>query len=83
MLEKIVEYFQYWYKHRDKEDVPDMEIPVEICLEMLEAGEFLQMDRMYSSPPPDFLADWYQGHEVVSTTILHCTGVGGQRETGW
>jgi transcription elongation factor B subunit 1 len=44
VLEKIVEYFHYWYKNRDKEDVPDMDIPVELCLELLMAADYLQLD---------------------------------------
>ncbi|KAK3680461.1 Skp1 family protein [Podospora appendiculata] len=48
VLEKVVEYFQYWYKNRDKLDVPDMDIPVEICLELLVAADYLGLD---SKPP--------------------------------
>ncbi|KAI1637250.1 POZ domain-containing protein [Biscogniauxia mediterranea] len=44
VLEKVVEYFQYWYKYQDKEDVPDMEIPVELCLELLTAADYLRLD---------------------------------------
>ncbi|KAI1506347.1 Skp1 family protein [Biscogniauxia marginata] len=44
VLEKVVEYFNYWYKYRDREDVPDMEIPVELCLELLTVADFLQLD---------------------------------------
>ncbi|KAK3320791.1 Skp1 family protein [Cercophora scortea] len=43
-LEKVAEYFQYWYKNRDKLDVPDMDIPVEICLELLVAADYLGLD---------------------------------------
>jgi len=49
VLEKVVEYMQYWYKYRDSENVPDMEIPVELCLELLMAGDFLGIDRKTSS----------------------------------
>ncbi|GAP83903.1 putative Skp1 family protein [Rosellinia necatrix] len=45
VLEKIVEYCQYWYRYRDKPDVPDMDIPVELCLELLQAADFLGLDR--------------------------------------
>lgn len=48
MLEKICEYFQYWYRYREREDVPDMEIPVELCLELLVAADYLGLD----SPSP-------------------------------
>ena len=44
MLEKVVEYFQYWYSNRNKEDVPDLEIPTEQCLELLMAADYLGMD---------------------------------------
>ena len=26
----MAEYFQYWHKYRDSEDVPDMDIPAEL-----------------------------------------------------
>ncbi|KAI0384860.1 POZ domain-containing protein [Hypomontagnella monticulosa] len=45
VLEKIVEYFHYWYKNQGREDVPDMEIPVELCLELLMAADFLGLDK--------------------------------------
>lgn len=40
----MAEYFHYWYKNRDKPMVPDMEIPVELCLEILVAADFLGLD---------------------------------------
>lgn len=53
MLEKVVEYFQYWYKNQNKEDVPDMEIPTELCLELLMAADYLGLDSMSFPPPKD------------------------------
>ncbi|TPX11862.1 uncharacterized protein E0L32_007360 [Thyridium curvatum] len=44
VLEKVVEYFHYWYKNRENEDVPDMEIPTELCLELLMAADYLGLD---------------------------------------
>jgi transcription elongation factor B subunit 1 len=44
VLEKVVEYFHYWYCNRDKEDVPDMDIPVELCLELLMAADYFNLD---------------------------------------
>ncbi|KAI1136810.1 POZ domain-containing protein [Hypoxylon sp. FL0543] len=44
VLEKVAEYFNYWYRNRDKEDVPDLDIPVEMCLELLMAADFLGLD---------------------------------------
>jgi hypothetical protein len=48
VLEKVVEYFHYWYRYRDKEDVPDMDIPVELCLELLVAADYLGIDSTLS-----------------------------------
>ncbi|KAK4465950.1 BTB/POZ protein [Cladorrhinum samala] len=50
VLEKVVEYFHYWYKNRDKDDVPDMNIPVEICLELLMAADYLGLDAKPTQP---------------------------------
>ncbi|CAJ2511314.1 Uu.00g069390.m01.CDS01 [Anthostomella pinea] len=44
VLEKVVEYFHYWYKNKEREDVPDMDIPVELCLELLMAADYLGLD---------------------------------------
>ncbi|KAF3766538.1 POZ domain-containing protein [Cryphonectria parasitica EP155] len=44
ILEKVVEYLIYWYRYKDSEDVPDMEIPVDLCLEVLTASDFLGLD---------------------------------------
>ncbi|KAI3323841.1 BTB/POZ protein [Xylariaceae sp. AK1471] len=52
VLEKVVEYFHYWYKNKEREDVPDMEIPVELCLELLMAADYLGIDRKGSSRYP-------------------------------
>lgn len=41
MLEKVVEYFYYSEKHRDSDGVPDMDMPSELCLELLMAADFL------------------------------------------
>jgi transcription elongation factor B subunit 1 len=45
VLDKVVEYFHYWYRYRNSEDVPDMDIPVEICLEVLAAADYLGLDQ--------------------------------------
>ncbi|KAK1761082.1 Elongin-C [Echria macrotheca] len=45
VLEKVTEYFHYWYKNQDKAVVPDMDIPVELCLEILVAADFLGLDK--------------------------------------
>jgi len=41
VLEKVVEYFYYSERHRDSVGVPDMDIPSELCLELLMAADFL------------------------------------------
>ncbi|KAI9650558.1 elongin C [Ciborinia camelliae] len=41
VLEKVAEYFYYNYKYRNSENVPDMEIPAELCLELLMAADYL------------------------------------------
>ncbi|KAL7902615.1 BTB/POZ protein [Trichoderma sp. SZMC 28014] len=45
VLDKVVEYFHYWYRYKDSEDVPDMDIPVELCLELLAAADYLGLDQ--------------------------------------
>ncbi|KEZ41837.1 hypothetical protein SAPIO_CDS6643 [Scedosporium apiospermum] len=45
VMEKAVEYFHYWYRNKDSsEGVQDMDIPVEFCLELLVAADFLGLD---------------------------------------
>jgi len=41
VLEKVCEYFYYNEKHKNAKDVSDMEIPPELCLELLMAADFL------------------------------------------
>jgi hypothetical protein len=40
-LEKVCEYLYYSQKHAESKDVPDMDIPPELCLELLIAADFL------------------------------------------
>jgi transcription elongation factor B subunit 1 len=44
VLEKVCEYMYYYEKHKDARDVQDMDIPPELCLELLVAADYL--DRM-------------------------------------
>ncbi len=44
VLEKVAEYFCYNYKNRNREDVPDMDIPPELCLELLMAADYLDSE---------------------------------------
>lgn len=37
----MCEYLYYNETHKDAKDVPDMEIPPELCLELLMAADFL------------------------------------------
>ena len=41
VLEKVCEYLYYNEKHRNAGDVPDMDIPPELCLELLMAADYL------------------------------------------
>jgi len=41
VLEKVCEYFYYFEKHQDAKDVPEMDIPPELCLELLMAADYL------------------------------------------
>lgn len=41
MLEKVVEYFYYNEKHAGETGVPDMDIPSDLCLELLMAADYL------------------------------------------
>jgi transcription elongation factor B subunit 1 len=37
----VCEYLYYNQKHAESKDVPDMEIPPELCLELLIAADYL------------------------------------------
>lgn len=52
VLDKVVDYFHYWYRFRYADDVPDMDIPVEICLELLAAADYLGLDQYVLRWPP-------------------------------
>jgi len=41
VLEKVCEYFYYREKYKDAVDVPDMDIPPELALELLMVADFL------------------------------------------
>ncbi|KAL9017071.1 MAG: hypothetical protein Q9185_005582 [Variospora sp. 1 TL-2023] len=40
VIEKLCEYLYYNLKHKDAKDVPDMEIPPSLCLELLVAADY-------------------------------------------
>ena len=42
VLEKVCEYLYYNERHKDAKDVPDMDIPAELCLELLVAADYLK-----------------------------------------
>jgi transcription elongation factor B subunit 1 len=44
VLEKVVDYFHYWYRNREKEDVPDWDFPVEMVLELLMAASYFGLE---------------------------------------
>ncbi|KAL2849561.1 BTB/POZ protein [Aspergillus pseudoustus] len=41
VLEKVCEYFCYNDKNKNQTNVPDMDIPPELCLELLMAADYL------------------------------------------
>jgi hypothetical protein len=41
VLEKVCEYLYYHEKHKNSREVPDMDIPPELCLELLLAADYL------------------------------------------
>ncbi|KAK5132431.1 hypothetical protein LTR08_009114 [Meristemomyces frigidus] len=43
VLEKVCEYVYYHEKHKDARDVPDMDFPTELCLELLMASDYLNI----------------------------------------
>ncbi|GAB7338707.1 hypothetical protein MBLNU457_5427t2 [Dothideomycetes sp. NU457] len=43
VLEKVCEYFYYFEKYQDAKDVPEMDIPPELCLELLMAADYLNV----------------------------------------
>lgn len=48
VLEKVCEYFYYNEKNRDSTGVADLDIPPELCLELLMAADYL--NGAYSRP---------------------------------
>ncbi|KAI8936198.1 hypothetical protein NX059_006629 [Plenodomus lindquistii] len=43
VLEKVCEYLYYNQKHAESKDVSDMDIPPELCLELLIAADYLDV----------------------------------------
>ncbi|KAL8987905.1 MAG: hypothetical protein Q9169_008635 [Polycauliona sp. 2 TL-2023] len=43
IMEKLSEYLYYNLKHRDSKDVPDMDIPPALCLELLVAADYFDV----------------------------------------
>lgn len=41
VLEKVCEYLCYNLKNKNQTNVPDMDIPPELCLELLMAADYL------------------------------------------
>ena len=48
MLEKVCEYLYYNLKHKELKNVPDMEIPPELCLELLMAADYLDGMKLFT-----------------------------------
>ncbi|KAF2189839.1 transcription elongation factor-like protein B polypeptide 1 [Zopfia rhizophila CBS 207.26] len=41
ILEKVCEYLYYNQKHEESKDVPDFDLPPELCLELIVAADYL------------------------------------------
>jgi hypothetical protein len=48
VLEKVCEYFYYNEKHKNSKDVPDIDVPAELCLELLMAADYLNGEFLHS-----------------------------------
>ena len=48
ILEKVCEYLYYHEKYTGVRDVPDMDIPPELCLELLMAADYLHGMLLFS-----------------------------------
>jgi hypothetical protein len=71
VLEKVCEYLYYNQKHADSKDVSDMDIPPELCLELLIAADFLDGTR---APP-------HSGRPLILHSSLNTLLP--RRESGW
>jgi hypothetical protein len=49
VLEKVCEYFYYNEKHKNSKDVPDIDVPAELCLELLMAADYLNGESLHPS----------------------------------
>lgn len=47
VLDKVCEYLYYHEKHKDAKDVPDMDLPPELCLEILMAADYLDGELIF------------------------------------
>lgn len=43
VLEQVCEYMYYNERNKDRKDVPDPEIPTELCLQLLMAADYLEI----------------------------------------
>ncbi|KNG51355.1 transcription elongation factor b polypeptide 1 [Stemphylium lycopersici] len=50
VLEKVCEYLYYNQKHAESKDVSDMDIPPELCLELLIAADYLDAESLSPAP---------------------------------
>lgn len=83
VLEKVCEYLCYNEKNKDQNAVPDMEIPPELCLELLMAADYL--DSRCFHLPRAFHANMsqnvlaYEDDQLEIKDPLHLHGFNGHR----
>jgi len=69
VLEKVCEYFYYNEKHKNSKDVPDIDVPAELCLELLMAADYLNGTFVLQA---DTLRAEYPGvHHATFANILY------------
>ncbi|EQL34863.1 hypothetical protein RJZ56_000827 [Blastomyces dermatitidis] len=57
VLEKVCEYFLYNERNKGQTNVPDMEFPLEMCLELLIAADYLDSMFFFSAYPYGCMAE--------------------------
>jgi hypothetical protein len=83
VLEKVCEYFYYNEKHKNSKDVPDIDVPAELCLELLMAADYLNGEFIHSHHVSSYgavcsatklttIIDWdfFWGNGVLTTYVL-------------
>ena len=73
-MEKVCEYLYYNEKYQNQKDVPDMELPPELCLELLMAADFLGGTSVpkLRRPSRDICTVQIDGHHDSAACVASC-----------